>query len=189
MNRWIFRLLLLALSAALLIPVARAQEGFNCSNRTIQGNYAFTISGKVFSSGAPGATVTLYRDGVAMTSFDGTTDDRGQGHLSQEDYVLGNGVFVAPDPSDQNTATNDFNTDETGKYQVYPDCTGWAEIDFPYSVNTTSAPIPHVIKLKFVIAKQGQILHAIVSYLELLTPANTFVVPNVNIHSDAERAN
>lgn len=189
MNRWIFRLLLVVLGTALLIPVARAQEGFVCSNRTIQGTYAFTISGKVFSSGAPGATVTFYRDGVAMTFFDGTTDYKGEGHLSQEDYVLGNGLFVAPDPNDQNTATNEFNSNETGSYRVFPDCTGWAEIDFPYTMNTTSAPIPQVIKLKFVIAKHGQTLHAIVSSLELLTPADTFVVPNVNIHSDAERVN
>jgi hypothetical protein len=30
-----------------------------------------------------------------------------------------------PDP------TTNFNTGETGTYQVYEDCTGWMEIDFP----------------------------------------------------------
>jgi hypothetical protein len=191
MNRWILRSLLLALGVALFIPAARAGDekgkGFVCSNGTIKGSYAFRVTGEVFSSPAPPAAITLYRDGVAITNFNGATNHNGEGQLWQEDYILGNGAFAAPDPTNQNTSTNEFNTNETGTYQVFPDCTGWAEIDFPYTVNTTPAPIPHVIKLKFVIAKHGEILHAIVSSLELLTPANTTTVANVNIHSDAER--
>jgi hypothetical protein len=189
MNRWMFRSLLLVLTVGLLVPVVRAGDekdnAFVCSNRTIKGTYAFRVYGEVFASPAPPAVINLYRDGIAMTTFDGKTDYKGEGSLSQEDYILGNGVFAAPDSSDQ--SPNDFNTNETGTYRVFPDCTGQAEIDFPYTVNTTPAPIPHVIKLKFVIAKHGEILHAIVSYLELLTPANTTTVANVNIHSDAER--
>jgi hypothetical protein len=191
MNRWMLRLLLLGLGAALLVPVTHAQTDHNfvCSNATIKGRYAFRVTGEVFVSPAPPAAITIYRDGVAMTYFDGETNYEGKGHLWQEDYILGNGAFVAPDSSDQNTGTNQFNTNEQGTYQVFPDCTGEAEIDFPYLANTTGAPIPHTIKLKFAIAKHGEILHTIVSYLELLTPANTITVAHVNIHSDAESVN
>jgi hypothetical protein len=191
MNRWILRSLLMALGAALLIPAARAGDdkdtGFVCSNRTIKGSYAFRVSGEVFASPAPPAAITLYRDGVAMAYFDGATNSAGKGKLWQEDYILGNGAFAPPDTAFQNTDTNEFNNGETGTYQVFPDCTGQGEIDFPYTVNTTPAPIPHVIKLKFVIAKHGEIMHAIVSSLEVLTPANTVSTMSVNIHSDAER--
>ncbi len=191
MNRWILRSLLMALGAALLIPAAQAQgdrdKGFVCSNRTIKGSYAFRVSGEVFASPAPPAAITLYRDGVAITYFDGATNSAGKGKLWQEDYILGNGAFASPDTAFQNTDTNEFNNGETGTYQVFPDCTGQAEIDFPYTVNTGRAPIPHVIKLKFVIAKHGEILHAIVSSLEVLTPLNAVSPMSVNIHSDAER--
>jgi hypothetical protein len=189
MNRCMLRSLLLVLTAALLVPAARAgdekDKGFVCSNRTIKGAYAFRVYGEVFASPATPAVINLYRDGVAMATFDGKTDYKGEGSLSQEDYILGNGAFAAPDSSDQ--SPNDFNTNETGTYRVFPDCTGQAEIDFPYAVNTTSGPIPKVVKLKFVISKHGEILHTVVSSLELLSPANTILTPPVNIHSDAER--
>lgn len=189
MNRWALRLVLLGFGAALLIPGARAQKNndFVCSNRTIRGSYAFRVSGEVFSSPAPPAAVTLYRDGVAMTYFDGAKNSEGKGKLWQQDYILGNGAFVPPDTAFQNIDTNEFNNTETGTYQVFPDCTGQAEIDFPYTVNGTGAPIPHVIKFKFVIARHGEILHTIVSSLQVLTPANVVSTMSVNIHSDAER--
>jgi hypothetical protein len=190
MFRYTFRLLFLALGAALLIPAAHAQwnDYAGCSNLTVKGHYAFRISGEVFVSSAPPAVVKFYRDGVAIAYFNGATDNQGNGDLSQQDYIVGNGAF-APNPGNNNTYTNGFNTNETGKYHVFGDCTGWAEISFPHPVtNTSAAPIPYSLQIKFVIAKQGQILHTIVSDLEVLLPGSSTPSPlPANIHSDAER--
>jgi hypothetical protein len=184
MNRWILRTLLVALGATLLIPTPHAQDNhgarFVCSNRTLKGEYAFRVTGEVFAGPVPPAVITIYRDGIAMTTFDGN------GGLWQEDYVLGNGNFVA-DPDNSDTA-NGFNTHETGNYQVFPNCTGQAEIDFPSAANPKS-PVPHQVFLNFVIAKHGEILHTIVSKLVLLNSDGSTSTPFVNVHSDAERVN
>src|SRR5271166_5902392 len=59
-----------------------------CSDRTLSGDYAFRVSGEVFT---PNGIVN--RDGVAMTHFDGS------GGLSQVDWVVANGVPVAGPPN------------------------------------------------------------------------------------------
>lgn len=72
-----------------------------CSNRTLQGDYAFAIEGAVLR-------------GVAMTNFDG------EGNLTQADHVVINGV---PPVADWRQGT--------GTYTVNPDCTGTAQINNP----------------------------------------------------------
>jgi hypothetical protein len=52
----------LALSGA-----AQGSDNDGCSNSTLKGDYAFTISGQVFN---PDGTSTLV-NGVAITNFDG----------------------------------------------------------------------------------------------------------------------
>ena len=54
-----------------------------CSNHTLHGDYAFRVSGEVFT---PGDIVN--RDGIAMTQFDGN------GNLTQVDWVVANGAPV-----------------------------------------------------------------------------------------------
>ena len=187
MIRWTYRLLLLALGAALLIPAARAQANDNdgCSNLTLRGDYAFRISGKIFAPGPPPAVVNLYRDGVAITRFDG------HGTLNQVDFVMGGGK-VPGDPSQPSHAAigdidpvTGFNINETGTYHVNSDCTGWAEIDFPTALDGNDNPItPNAkVKLMLVISNGGRTIHTIVTSLMLPGGAK----PLVNIHSDAER--
>src|SRR5260370_41148447 len=60
---------------------------FVCSNAALDGDYAFRVSGEVFSSGT---TVAQYRDGVAMTHFNGN------GGLSPEDFIMGKGTQSTP---------------------------------------------------------------------------------------------
>ena len=82
MNRWIFRFYLVALGVLLLIPAARAQYYNNtgCSNLTIKGDYAFRVSGEIFvpnlstTPPTPNTTLHAYREGLAGTHFEGTTD-------------------------------------------------------------------------------------------------------------------
>ena len=170
---------LLALCAA-----ARAQDNDGCSNSTLHGDYAFRISGEVFvpdlntSPPTPTTTVMVYRDGVAMTHFDGN------GKLTQVDFVMGNGQTPSqqappPDPKDIDPKTG-FSTGETGTYEVHSDCTGTATINFPPPLGMDSG---NVITLMFVIANHGNTLHTVVSSLTLFNGKKAFA----NIHSDAER--
>jgi hypothetical protein len=66
-----------AMAAFALLAIANfAQVAYaGCSNQTLQGDYAFRVSGEVFT---PAGVVN--RDGVAMTHFNG------QGGLSQVDW-------------------------------------------------------------------------------------------------------
>ncbi|HUI76147.1 MAG TPA: hypothetical protein VLX32_14445 [Candidatus Acidoferrum sp.] len=197
MTRSIFRFLPLALGAALLIPAARAQSRDNegCSNSTLKGDYAFRVSGEIFvpntttTPPTPTTSIMAYRDGVAITHFDG------RGTLSQTDFIMGNGLAPADprqptytDSSDIDSATG-FSINETGSYHVNSDCTGWAEIDFPPADKLVNgAPVTvspgTVIKLVLVVANNGRTIHTVVSSL---WPAGAPGPVFANIHSDAER--
>ena len=137
-----------------------------CSNATLEGAYAFRISGETFLPGTN--TIDKYTDGVAMTTFDGN------GGLTQEDWIVRNGVSDPP-------PTPGFHGNETGTYTVNPNCTGHAEIDFPTPLGGTSGA---VVKLKFVLGNHGRVIHTIV-YSS--TPPNTTIPVPANIHSDAEK--
>jgi hypothetical protein len=164
MRRIIKTLAFVAVAAGMGV-VSSAEDSHPCSNATIKGDYAFRVSGEVFT-----AAGLVYRDGIALTHFDGDHS------LTQNDYVLANGVPV-PGP----TASNGFHTDETGTYSVNEDCTGEAEIDFPTPPAGTSGA---VIKLFFVISEDGRQLNTIVTSL---TPPNSTQAVPANIHSDAVR--
>ena len=83
----------------------RGVSDAECSNQTLRGDYAFVIDGTIVTAPTP-----LLLRGVAMTQFDG------DGNLSQVDFVTLNGAG-GPDwrPA-------------TGTYEIYPDCTGEAQI-------------------------------------------------------------
>src|SRR6202167_3188342 len=91
---------------------AWAEENRGCSDATLYGEYAFTVSGQIF---LPNGT-SILRDGVALTHFDGA------GHLTQVDSVLSspNATVVPGAPVN----SEGFHDDETGQYTVYGDCTG-----------------------------------------------------------------
>jgi hypothetical protein len=87
--------------------VGLAHAGNTCSNKTIAGDYAFTITGQILAPPAAAGPVA----GVALTHFDG------HGNMNQVDHVLHNGV----------TPIEDWRPG-IGPYQVNPDCTGWFTI-------------------------------------------------------------
>jgi hypothetical protein len=92
------------------IPAVSADDDGpkGCSNRTLRGDYGFSITGTVFP---PSPVPSFLIRGVAMTHFDG------RGNLTQVDFATRNGVPIA---SDWRPAT--------GTYEVNADCTGTAEI-------------------------------------------------------------
>jgi hypothetical protein len=105
--------LLMVCGAVALGPLVEAQSSespaswFTCSNRTLRGDYGFSIDGTVLA-GTPNAFLLR---GVAMTRFDG------HGNLSQVDFTTRNGAPFAPDW-----------TAAVGTYLINADCTGTAQI-------------------------------------------------------------
>jgi len=105
-----------------------------CSNRTLQGAYAFAIEG-VFVD----APTAVPLRGVAVTTFDG------RGRLTQVDHVVFGGT---PPPVDWTPAT--------GTYRINADCTGQMDLDIPGSPFT-----PVVLRLS--IGANGTHINTVVS--------------------------
>jgi hypothetical protein len=163
MKKLVSLLALVATAGGGLTSSAETHQG--CSDATIEGYYAFRVSGELFTPGG-----LVYRDGIALTHFEGNHA------LTQVDWVLANGL-----PTAGPTDANGFHTDETGTYTVHENCTGEAEIDFPTPPGGTSGA---VIKLFLVISDDGRQLNTIVTSI---TPPNSTVAIPANIHSDATR--
>jgi len=106
----------------------------NCSNRTLDGDYGFTLEGLLAIPG-PGIQVR----GVVLQHYDGN------GHITQVDHVVVDGM--AP-PTAWRSGT--------GTYTVNPDCTGKATLTIP-----SPSPQPPLV-LYFVIVRQGKEIHQVV---------------------------
>ncbi len=181
MNSWIRKaviptaILVAAIFTAMTVsvpPAAHAQASDNdgCSLATLNGDYAIRISGQVFNSNG---SITQ-RDGIVMQHFDGA------GGITQQDFVLGNGVPV-PGPVDPSTL---FHTGEGGSYVINPDCTGNATVNFPAPPGETGAKI----QVLFVLSNHGRTIHQIVTGLFPPTPTDiTAVALPANIHADGEK--
>ena len=130
----------LAIACAVLASGAPAMAQSNdgvCTNRTLSGDYGFTIEGVILNppKGVPIAPGSPLR-GVALTHFDG------RGNLSQVDHVV-----VAGLTPEQIGAPHW--TPGSGTYQVNPDCTGTAVINIP---GNPLSPL----NLYFVVIKRGK---------------------------------
>ncbi len=94
------------LAAAIALTItspANAQANNGCSITSLQGTYAFQLTGQILAPAAVAGPVS----GVALTTFDGL------GKLTQIDHVVHNGVV----PVEQWRPA-------TGTYTVNSDCTG-----------------------------------------------------------------
>jgi hypothetical protein len=137
MKSWLWNgMLAAAIALPTLSGVARAQSTDNvgCSNSTLQGDYAFSVT----------TLTNLPNFVVGIVEFDG------KGNLTQVDYPA-DGLLRTP-------PLTDFRTGETGTYAVGKDCTGTAVID----LNVGGMGAGHgVINLMFVISNGGRAIHAV----------------------------
>ena len=103
---------------ALFVAVFAAAGTANadCGARTIAGRYTFTVHGTILSDDGTGTTGVI--DGVGVIEFSEN------GTLSQEDFVVRNGVEVPGGPPNP----SGFHTGENGTYTLSSDCTGTAHI-------------------------------------------------------------
>ncbi len=176
--RTLFLRAILASAVAMLglSGTARAWDNDSCKDSTLDGDYAFTVSGQIFLG-----SLTVDREGVALTHFDG------KGGLTQVDFVLSspNAPTPAGGPPPTDSVTG-FHDQETGKYTVNPDCTGNFEIDNPSTIDpkTGDTVSGSIIKVKFVLSDHGRGIHTIV--YSLTPPGATAPVPAL-IHSDGHK--
>jgi hypothetical protein len=122
----------LGLSTARDVNANGSRHRRECGNDTLRGDYGFSIDGQILA----GPRTGLLR-GVAMTHFDG------DGDLSQVDFTTINGI---PTGTDWRPAT--------GTYDINPDCTGTAQLNF-----TDGSPSLH---LRLVVVDDGQEVRTIV---------------------------
>jgi hypothetical protein len=113
--------------------IAESNDG-PCSNRTLSGDYGFSLKGVLFP--APGLSLAFR--GVVMVHYDG------KGNFTQLDHVVTNGV-----PPAQEWRPG------SGTYTVNPNCTGISVIHIPGN------PQP-VVTVHFVVVKQGQEIFQVV---------------------------
>ena len=106
---------------------------FACSNRTLRGDYGFSIDGTILA-GTPNAFLLR---GVAMTNFDG------HGNLSQVDFTTRNGAPFSPDWRSA-----------VGAYEINADCTGTAQI-----IPADGSP---TLNLRLVVVDRGREVRTIV---------------------------
>lgn len=148
----------LAVFGMVLSASARAQSTDNdtCTDATLNGDYAFTISGQIFIPNGP----VIQREGIAMTHFDGA------GKLTQVDVVL-SGPNAAPPPGVAPTdPVTGFHTQETGTYTVHSDCTGTFTVNFPPFTTSTGGSVPGAtIVVKFLLSNGARAIHTIVTSL------------------------
>jgi len=145
---------------------AQSTDNDGCSNRTLKGDYAFTVSGTIWVTDPAGVLEEVQRGGIAMTHFDGA------GGLSQVDFVVsGHNNLPTPPPPPADPVTG-FHTMETGTYAVYSDCTGTFTINSPGTTIVT----------KFVLSNHGRAIHTIVTSLTLPTGPVTAL-----IHSEGHK--
>ncbi|HET7695361.1 MAG TPA: hypothetical protein VFK57_06605 [Vicinamibacterales bacterium] len=114
-------------------PQAAPPAGAPCSDRTIRGDYGFSIDGTILA-GTPNAFLLR---GVAMTHFDG------EGGLTQVDFTTRNGAPFSPDWRSA-----------TGTYAINPDCTGTATI-----VPSDGTPS---VQLRLVVTDHGRQIRTVV---------------------------
>ena len=123
-----------------------------CTNRSLLGDYGFTIEGITLTNpgvALPAGGVPLR--GVAMTHFDG------KGKLTQIDHVVFNG---APPPTEW--------TAGAGTYSINADCTG------SFVINIPGSPFSPV-KVHFVVVRQGKEIRTVVDGNGPVTSASTSI--------------
>jgi hypothetical protein len=127
--------LMIVCGLLLSAPLSKAEsEDGSCSNRTLRGDYGFSVEGLIL----PGPGVALPVRGITMTHYDG------RGNMTQVDHIVVNGV----PPVEEWTFG-------AGTYHVNSDCTGTSSFNVPSTGN--------FVNLRFVLVKQGKEIHTVVT--------------------------
>ncbi len=128
-----------AILFATAIVSAQGREHPPCSNATLRGDYAFTITGQILAPAPAAGAVS----GVALTHFDG------DGNMAQVDHVVHNGV----------TPVEAWRPG-SGPYHINDDCTGWMTITAHPTDASDGGPD---LQVYFVVGDNGNDIKTVVS--------------------------
>lgn len=134
----ILRLLALVFIASAFLAAGHCVFA-QCSDATLHGQYAFTITGQILAPPPAAGPIT----GVSMTEFDG------EGNFTQVDHVLHNGV-----PPQEEWRPG------SGPYHVNPDCTGFMIITQMPTIPADATP---ELRLEIVVGDDGKLIHTVVN--------------------------
>lgn len=158
MKRLLFKVAFAFVIAPLaLCCLAKAQDNDGCTDSTLKGDYAFTISGQIFLPNG----IIVQREGIAMTHFNGA------GALSQVDLVLSSPNASPPPGVSPTNSVSGFHNEEIGTYTVYKDCTGTFTVNFPELTDPVTGKVTPgaIIVASFVLSDHGHTIHVIVTSL------------------------
>ena len=162
MKSLLFKMALAIAAAPLFLASSvHAQDNDGCTNETLKGDYAFTISGQIFLPTGPSTFQTLQRQGIAMAHFDG------DGKFTQVDLVLSDPNAPPPPGVAPVDPISGFHNDEEGPYTVNKDCTGTYTINFPPFTNPATGKMTPgaIITAHFVLSDEGRTIRAVVTSL------------------------
>jgi len=168
---------MITMTTICLVSLATGAPAFAndaCSDATLRGDYASTVSGQLFHADGTAED----RQGLVNTHFDG------RGYFTQTDYVLNtlNGV-TSPTPGPIDPVSG-FQNEESGTYHVNPDCTGNLTIHF------ASPPVPGatgaVIQLFFVLGSHGNWMRTVVVSVTPPSVVNNDIT-GFTLHSEGSR--
>jgi hypothetical protein len=119
--------LLASASSAMAQSATSESHDGHCSNRTLSGDYGFTLEGIIL---APNFQIR----GVVMQHYDGN------GNITQVDHVVLNGMPPAQEW-----------TPGTGSYTVNSDCTGSAVLHTPTELKLHFVVVKHGTEIRQVV--------------------------------------
>lgn len=147
----ILRLVALVFAASALLAAHQPAKA-QCSDATLHGRFAFTITGQIVSPAPAAGPVS----GVAMTDFDG------QGNFTQVDHVLHN----AQPPQEEWRPGS-------GPYHVNSDCTGYMIITPQPTVPADASP---ELRLEIVVGNGGNEIRTAVSGSPSVPPFTSTII-------------
>lgn len=145
------RLLALAITGSAFLA-AHKPVNAQCSDATLHGRYAFTITGQIVTPAPAAGPVS----GVAMTDFDG------QGNFTQLDHVLHN----AQPPQEEWRPGS-------GPYHVNSDCTGYMILTPQPTVPADASP---ELRLEIVVGNEGTEIRTAVSGSPSVPPFTSTII-------------
>jgi hypothetical protein len=144
--------------APVLLSIAAHANGA-CSNATLSGKYAFTITGQILAPALAAGPVA----GVALTDF------FGNGVLRQVDHVTHNGVLPV-----------EAWRPATGSYSINPNCTGWMILTPEPTDPVDNSP---ELKIYIVVSEDGHEIRAVVSGSPTVPPF-TAAITSIGVRSE-----
>jgi len=138
----------------LLAAASTSSADEQCSNATLKGLYGFSLRGQLIGIFDDAGNTHRFANEPVLIDAVSIQDFDGHGGFTRADFVQSGGE-KRPGSTDPTTG---FDTNESGMYTVYSDCTGIMHINkFPAPISSTT------IDIRFVLTDGGRRMFGVVS--------------------------